>query len=346
MLGRAPGVKVEVRKTRLHRFSIGVATQRGSLDSKPKRFNDVKALVSLVRQAVSTTKAEYRQVLLVGSLTSTQVAAVQNHLTEFKIMATPPCLLGFLNICLQLERPTVVVTLGSSELVHVKMHDVLARALLSLNPKFEIELLKNFSKHLKDQSAELKDRSTSLHLPPIVVEEKIGRSTLLDLNTEALRRAKRRWVLPVKQSASKPRPLIELEQGWGVGAILSGPVRRLTDDPKSEFVIYDVKFDARSLDFSTCNHMAKLIIDIASSGSEQGDLKIVMSVPSPATGLLIAQLIRQMGWSKGDRDFRWADYLFGWQPILTLMDFCSAKARPAVFVSTANFPLVTVIAAI
>jgi hypothetical protein len=315
---------------------------RGLSETKPRRISHAKLVSTVVRQLLSTSSQSNTSTAVLMHSTVNEAIETSRQLVDVPCLRfNPPIMPALLD---QLHVGTgsrIVAVVGESEKSRAEAHAQLARVYAAQSPQRERQISQEFNDALTNAHGEITIAGADRRR--LVTEERPGKAGLLNLSEPTFRLTTKRWqVLAARDTPSIIRSPIEAAEGWGVGAIRLGHSNPIINQKNS-----------RSLQLSSLSlRMAPELINLDTglvlhritrtwlkekNGFDFDNLRrIVVCTPWLGVAAKLASAFSQVQLKSPLLTF--PDFVHGWQPCLSAMEFLLHPEVPALFIYTGRFP--------
>ncbi len=322
---------------------------RGLRELRPKRYDAAKAAVGLVRPLIigKGPRAERVSLFMPGAGGEAERAlALLNDLERVTVGADLfPNLID--SLCRD-EELRVVAAIGDGGSPNLAAFSALEGSLQSLTPGLERGVVTSLAAQVKSSMAEgsgpvrtAGDRQ--------ILEEKPGKAFALAFEDLTLKHRMRAFgqVLQRPASARGIEPM-DIVEGFGLGALriagddarLTGPLRAMNlavttyrcADPAMELRTVDAIWSA-----------AAAALKAWQAPTLEKMQSIYLSVPSYAVTGCLTRRLNELA-PGATQDVRSPDLVFGWAPLLTLIELVARAPAPSLLISAGRFPSIHIVA--
>jgi hypothetical protein len=355
-------------------FSVdgGFLVCRGLREVKPRRFHAAKTAATLIRQVASplneeissktATRLPVQEAVLMANIADggdSELEPLFGYLPDFPSITISVNMLPVLLTSIRnLDRPTVVAAFGDSTAPVNEAHADFAKSLNNYNRSAEEEIVQRLMAQAK-AVADLRQDSIGSRHDVMTLQEKPGKAFTLNLWEPTLKIALKRWQVAAsrmhtqggsdlqKNSAAKKLPPLVCADGWGLGALT---LRRDGSPEQRRFSLASIELRLPSprFDLNTVSLLAQAadswLLELKAP-SLAGLERVTLSIPSPIITAHVKQGLCDFTNGKlSDQNFAFPDLLWGWQPVLTFIEFLTRSELPSLFINTGRFPLINLVA--
>ena len=306
-----------------------VAT-RGLKELSPKRFDVAKTAASLVRPMCRDAARPPDQVQVFVPAIGAEAERVFQLLSDVDRVTLGADL--FPNVFDALARPAdlrVIAALGAGGPLPFAPFDALARSLRNVAPELERRFVKNLI------ALAPKHRDSR-----ILIEEKPGRATLLNLEDMSARHR-----LKVMEKTLGP---VDAEEGFGLAALAIGArAEDIRGQSRGPMVAgATIRFSEESFQFSMVGSLTACLGNLLESWRApalEKQKSVYIAAPHAAVHAMVGERLTGRPWN--DAPILGPDLIYGWAPVMTLVEMLAHADLPALFVHLGRYPAVHVVAA-
>ena len=315
---------------------------RGLAETKPRRISYAKLASTVVRQLLNTSSQLNASTAVLMHSTVNEVIETNRQLVDVPCLRfNPPIMPALLDQLHMGTSSRIIAVLGESETSRPEAHAQLARVFAAQSPQRERKISQEFNEALTKAHGEI--TIVGADRRRLVTEERPGKAGLLNLSESTLRITTKRWqVLAARDTPSIIRSPIETVEGWGVGAIRlcqSNPLTRGKNLRTIQLSSLSLRMtpDLINLDTGQVLHGITRRWLKEKNGFDFDNLRrIVVCTPWLGVAAKLASAFSQVQLKSPLVTF--PDFVHGWQPCLSAMEFLIHPEVPALFIYTGRFP--------
>ncbi|MBM4250866.1 MAG: hypothetical protein FJ146_02745 [Deltaproteobacteria bacterium] len=323
--------------------------QRSFAELRPQRMNHVKTAATLVRQMQLSDHQTMSAATVLMPLQNHDMREVQRHLVDIKALSfRPSCLTSFLEIIMRPNELQGLAILSDGDRPNTDAHGAFARAMSSQNPGKERRVARIIAESMMKVRANYPPQSAERW--KLVIEERLGKATFLDLTEPSWRASlKRLQFLAARDLALAAKAPLEAPEGWGMATLRIAPHSISTkgiQERQLKLACLSVRMPGTQINLDTGGKLCSLANQWLQSqfGLTTNDLiKLVISDPFIVIANTIADAFKPSASIAAASIY--PDAVFGWQPVITAAEFCMGHKLPALAIFTGNYPDVHLLAA-
>ena len=325
----------------------GGFVQRGFAELRPRRINHFKIATTLVRQMQFLQPEFVDNSTLLMPLNATEVRDIQRHLIDIKnLRLGPPSLPEFMHAITQEKNGQIIAAISDSDRPRHDAHSTFARVIHAQHPRLENKLAKSMVESLLKSKGYFDSQANERR--KLVIEERPGKALLLDLSDLSWRSAiKRLQILANRELGATTNSSLETPEGWGLAALRINPVSQAKDSSihrKIRIACLTLRMPGDDINLDTGNKLREIVDQWIRDTFRIciRDLKrLVISDPWLVIANFVAEPFCEIASSCA---ITYPDTVFGWQPVITAMEFCMGLEVPAVAIFTGSYPDVHIMA--
>jgi hypothetical protein len=315
---------------------------RGLAESKPRRISYAKLVSTVVRQMLNASSYSNTATSVLMHSTVNEAIETSRQLVDVPCLRfNPPIMPALLD---QLHAGTgsrIIAVLGESEKSRPEAHTQLARVFAAQSPQRERQISQEFNEALAKVHGEIS--ITGADRRRLVTEERPGKAGLLNLSEPTFRLTTKRWqALAARDTPSIIRSPIETAEGWGVGAIRlsqSNPIIQGKDHRSLQLSSLSLRMAPELINLDTGQILRRITRTWLKekNGFDFDNLRrVVVCTPWLGVAAKLASAFSHVQLKSPLLTF--PDFVHGWQPCLTAMEFLLHPEVPALFIYTGRFP--------
>lgn len=319
----------------------GGLVQRGFAELRPRRISHVKVATTLIRQMQISHPEVVDSSTLLMPLNGNEVRDIQRHLIDINnLRLAPPTLPDLLVNLTHPNDRQIIAVISDNDRPRHDAHSAFARVIHAQHPRLENQLAKSVA----DAMVRTKIQYDSLanERRKLVIEERPGKATVLDLSDMSWRSAlKRLQLLANREPGSPSKSALEAPEGWGLAAMRISPASissGTSNHRKIRVACLSIRMPGEDINLDTGDKLQKIVNLWLKSefGVTTQELKrLVISDPWIVIAHFIAEAFKRSGSSSVAM---YPDNVFGWQPLMTAMEFCLGRELPALAIFTGTYP--------
>jgi hypothetical protein len=318
---------------------------RGLYCCKPKKINLNKAAATLIRQVARRSPEYVSDAFLIEP--EADFGSIHSTLKDFEnLTVTNHSVSSFIRHLQGSKNRSVWAACGPSSSYSDQAHDSFAQSLLSYKNSWQQDFLSELTERQKILLAQKQDFFAK-RMENLCVEVKPGKNVLLDIWEPSLLEMQKKWRPIISGKKTKPEQLFApVEKGFGFGAIVAG-LENEKSGRKIEWSTLNLEFQNESFDLNTSQSLFNEInkwlpgLGVDSIGSLES---VYLSIPSMVIAYhLRAEWVESCDNKLAKEVFKFHDLIWGWHPVLTLMQLFARAKAPALFVHTGQFPKVDIV---
>jgi hypothetical protein len=327
----------------------GGILQRGFAELRPRRISHVKMATALIRQMQLSDHSSIDGSTVLMPLQANEIRDVQRHLIDIKTLRFgPACLIDLMANLMRPNEGQAIAILSDIDRPRSEAHVDFARVINTQNPRHEQTLAKKVGEAMLAGRAQYLSQAAGRR--KLVIEERPGKASLLDLTESSWKSALRRMqILAARDPLLAAKAPVEAPEGWGLAALRTAPPSSSTTEINYRHFklgCLSIRMPGNEINLDTGSKLQVLANYWLKSqfGFTTQDLRrLVISDPwlvianSIATAFKPASSIVPMT--------MYPDTIFGWQPAITAMEFCMDHELPALAIFTGTYPDVHLMAA-
>lgn len=319
-----------------------VLINRGIESSRPKRLNMTKAAITLVRQVARRAPEMVDSAYMVDAVADASKA--HDLLRDFKnVTMTSHSVGSFLSqLRNSQDRGAVWSVSGASAPYSDVAHKDFARSLLGFRNQLQTDFLHELMETQDKLLAEKHD-FFARRMENLCVEERPGKHSLLDIWEPSIKALQKEWKAYLGKRNHEPIiHLLEPSRGFGFGAFVSGISKESVSSRPLNWTSTQIRLDGNEFDLNSAAAIQQIVDQWLRENTPKGlkdQRSIYMSIPSGAIAAHFRQVwVENSSQSPQKENYKFHDLIWGWHPLLSLMQFLSRSRCPAVFIHTGDFP--------
>ncbi len=303
---------------------------RGLRELRPRRLSYAKLAASVMRQTWPGRSSSLAGSVLMMPFGGDEPEQVARFLPDMEHVTIGPPSLAALRKCITTcEDELHLVVAGDAEGRADDSQGFFARALVSHDRRVELDLARKLLTVSKQRQRPQNQQ--------LVVDERAGKAMVLALEDPTIRQNIKRWQTLLSKD-QRDRPACDTPPGWGIAAKVLSPASKVEAGETFSYASLDLVFTNPRFGWE----VAQGIRRAADVWMRPFDLRPLrtLTVCSPwlATSAFIASpfLTEQTN----SPELLLPDQIFGWQPLISFVDFLSPSAGPSLLIDTGSYPLV------
>ena len=333
---------VRVRPPRALLLETGAMVDRGLAELKPRRVSYPKLAATAVRRMLYKSPYPAAETSLNMPLSGHDADLTLRLLGEMPSLMIGPALFpALLDRVAEARGRRIVVALGEGEAPRMQAHAELAKSLVAHDPRLEQRLAQALHARVRAGGPDVV-HPAAFDLDHFVVEERPGRALVLNLAEPTLRMHVKRWQSLVTRAGGEHlRTPLELPEGWGVAAFVVAGEEAAASTINARtlrFASLDVRFATPRVDLDTAAAV-RVLADEWLQGLMGSGLvavaRVIISVPATAVAAQFGACFAGDGQGP---EIAYPDLVYGWQPLLTLVELLHQSELPALLVYTGRYP--------
>lgn len=301
-----------------------VFIRRGFAEVKPKRLNISKLLAAVVHQQINLMGYLPDEVQIFADYSPSEVDEVRKFLRHLCLVRLMPFSdeLFFESLQKRLDGSRIVAVVGTKDPQLSPKFVSAARAIAAIAP----QSLDAVDQELKAQL------SLGRTYEDLVYEESVGKTNILELERHSLKLLKRhmkdQWMLMEK-----------VHSGWGLGAFGISNQRA-----KMSAVIFkraNVELTPADINLEIAERIVFYLQEWLKSIDFKDFHTCSNAIVTTPYHVLTGQIMNLMK-AAGNPHLRFglADFIYGWHPVLTLMEQLTSDELPIIMVQVEKFPTI------